>query len=76
MVNESDAEGDCDNDGVLNIDDEFDNNACAWMDTDGDGFPDEIIDPNAFATDACESPTDILLMEDNCPLKPIYRSQR
>ena len=45
--------GDCDNDGVLNGADAFDNDACASVDTDGDGQPDSLILPDSVADDAC-----------------------
>ena len=47
------ASADCDGDGVGNGVDKFPNDACASVDTDGDGQPDSLIQPDAADDDAC-----------------------
>ena len=48
----SEADGDCDGDGVANGADAYDRNACAALDTDGDSFPDLVAIP--MANQACD----------------------
>ena len=48
----SEVDGDCDGDGAANGVDAYDRNACAALDTDGDGFPDLVATP--MANQACD----------------------